>query len=281
MRTTFWQFVVVCSVITVIGFLGCNRSTAPSKTLTMATTTSTQDSGLLDVLLPMFRKQTGIEVKVIAAGSGQALELGRSGDVDVLLTHAPQAEEEFVRDGFGERRVRVFHNDFVLVGPDSGPLTSSLPASIDMAFHHIAEENLPFVSRGDDSGTHRKEIELWKAISIEPQFSNYLRAGTGMAQALRIADEKRAYTLADRATYLSHKLQSDLHILVAGGEKLINPYSVIVVNPNKHAHVHTEAARRFVEFLTGKEVQQVVAEFGKDKYGETLFFVDTPASEQR
>ncbi len=132
MRTTFRQL-VVCSVIAAIGLLGCSRSTGSPKTLTLATTTSTQDSGLLDVLLPLFRKQTDIEVKVIAVGSGQALELGRRGDADVLLTHAPQAEEEFVRDGFGEARVRVFHNDFVLVGPDSGALTSNLPVSIDMA----------------------------------------------------------------------------------------------------------------------------------------------------
>lgn len=280
MRTTSRQF-VVCAAIAAISLMGCSRSTSFPRTLTLATTTSTQDSGLLDVLLPMFRKQTGIEVKVIAVGSGQALELGRRGDVDVLLTHAPQSEDEFVRNGFGEERVRVFHNDFVLVGPDGGALTSMLPASIDRVLQQIAEENLPFVSRDDDSGTHRKELELWKCVSVEPQFSNYLRAGAGMAQTLRIAEEKRAYTLADRATYLTHKPQSDLRILSEGDPKLINPYSTIVVNPAKHAHVHADAARQFVEFLTGKQAQQTVADFGKDKYGEALFFVDTPVSGQR
>lgn len=274
MRARICSLLAILTTLAALNFTGCHPSSGSQPTLRLATTTSTYDSGLLDVLLPLFQQQTGIEVKTIAVGSGQALELGRRGDVDVLLTHAPQAEEEFVRDGFGEERVRVFHNDLILVGPENSPLLSRLPVSIDQALQCIATEDLPFVSRGDDSGTHRQEMKLWKSLSIEPQFSNYLRAGSGMAQTLRIAAEKQAYTLTDRATYLSQQPNSGRRIWVEGEGALINPYSAIVVNPAKHAHVHADAARQFVKFLRAKHTQQTVADFGKAKYGEALFFPD-------
>lgn len=259
---------------------GCSEreradSTTPQpQTITLATTTSTQDSGLLDMLVPMFREQSGIEVKVIAVGSGQALELGRRGDVDVLLTHAPAAEEELVKDGFAENRIPVFHNDFVLVGPGDGPPGEHRPASLDDVLQQIASRNLPFVSRGDDSGTHRKEQQLWKSVSIEPKFSSYMTAGSGMAQTLRIAEEKRAYTLTDRGTYLVHRSEMDLPIIFEGDPRLTNPYAVMVINPIRHPHVHAQAANQFVDFLREARTQEAVGDFGRKLYGQPLFFPD-------
>lgn len=249
-------------------------STPQSQTITLATTTSTQDSGLLDMLLPMFREQSGIEVKVVAVGSGQALELGRRGDVDVLLTHAPSAEDELVKEGFAEERIPVFHNDFVVVGPGDGPLREHPPASLDDLLQQIASRNLPFVSRGDDSGTHRKEQQLWKSVSIEPNFSGYITAGSGMAQTLRIAEEKRAYTLTDRGTYLVHRSEMDLRIIFEGDPRLINPYAVMVISSIKHPHVHAQAASQFVDFLREAMTQKAVGDFGRELYGQPLFFPD-------
>lgn len=244
------------------------------QTLTLATTTSTRDSGLLDVLLPTFREETGIEVKVIAVGSGQALELGRRGDADVVLTHAPEAEEQFVKDGFAKERIPVFSNDFLLVGPSDGPLDQRPVASLDDALQRIASENLPFVSRGDDSGTHRKEQELWKSIKISPDFANCLNAGSGMAQTLRIAEEKQAYTLTDRGTFLVLRSELSLVIVVEGDSRLVNRYAVMAVDPARHSHVHSEAAGRLISFLRQESTQQTIREFGRAKYGQSLFFVE-------
>lgn len=295
---------------------GCSRPDEPTETITLATTTSTQDSGLLDALLPRFQEQTGIEVKVVAVGSGQAMELGRRGDADVLLTHAPAAEETFVAEGFGIERRPVMSNDFVLVGPQDDPAgirasqrraggvsprsndeasarhspAAHAPGSPDeerrggrervkrhdcrikAALARIARSEAPFVSRGDESGTHMKEQELWKEAGLQPRGDWYIQAGAGMADALRIADQKRAYTLSDRGTFLAHRGRLDLVIVCEGDPPLANHYSVMLVNPRKHPHVRIEPARRFAEFLTAAETQRVIGRFGVDKYGHPLFF---------
>jgi tungstate transport system substrate-binding protein len=253
---------------------GCSRSTRQSKPLRLATTTSTRDSGLLDVLVPMFEKKTGIEVHVIAAGSGQALELGRRGDADVLLTHSPDAEKLFVKDGHGEERQPAMHNDFVLVGPETDPAGIKGKKSSIEAFRQIANSCSPFVSRGDESGTHVKEKKLWNEVQNEPEGDWYLRAGTGMAEVLRMADEKRAYTLADRGTYLTQRDKLSLAIIVEGDALLRNPYSVIVVSSEKHPQVSHEAARQFAEFLLSPDVQRTIGDFGVDQFGQALFFPD-------
>jgi tungstate transport system substrate-binding protein len=240
----------------------------------LATTTSTQDSGLLDYLLPDFRQQTGIEVKVVAVGTGQALELGRRGDADVLLTHAPAAEEKFMAEGFGSERHRVMYNDFVVAGPKADPAGVRGKTSAAEVFRQIAQAGSLFVSRDDESGTHQKEREVWAKAGVEPQGPWYVRAGAGMAQALRMATEKQAYLLTDRATFLALRKELELEILVQGDALLLNRYAVIVVNPQKHPHVRHDAARQFAEFLISPAVQRKIADFGKDKYGEALFFPD-------
>jgi tungstate transport system substrate-binding protein len=236
-----------------LSVLGCSRTASTPQrpsSITLATTTSTQDSGLLDVLIPIFRKETGIEVKVVAVGSGQALELGRRGDADVLLVHSPTAEEAFVQEGFSLERVPVMANDFVLVVPTDDPGKIGHRVSITEAFLEIAHHRVPFVSRADDSGTHQKEQAVWKASHIQPEGDWYLRAGTGMAQALLLASEKRAYILSDRASYLALRERLDLIVVSEGDPLLKNPYHVLIVNPGKHPKVNLKGARQFVEFLT-------------------------------
>ena len=258
---------------------GCTQTPPSSlpefqpRKMTLATTTSTRDSGLLDALLPVFREQTGIDVKVVAVGSGQAIELGRRGDADVLLTHAPDAEQKFVEEGFAKARIPVFHNDFVLIGPDSPPLRENFPKTVSEALTRIASENLTFVSRGDDSGTHRKEQALWKAAGIEPEFSNYLSSGTGMAQTLRVAEEKQGWTLTDRGTLLVLKSEVHLTIQIEGDPQLLNPYAVMAVDPVRHPHVEAQAAQEFIHFLNEEATRKLISDFGKDEYGQALFFV--------
>ncbi len=252
---------------------GCQNS-APQTTLTLATTTSTQDSGLLDVLVPKYREQSGIEVKVVAVGSGQALELGRRGDADVLLTHSPAAEEKFMAEGGGSERRPVMHNDFVLIGSQTDPAEVNGEKSIVTALSRIASKGCTFVSRGDESGTHQKEREVWKISGQEPAGDWYVRSGSGMAQTIRIAEEKKAYTLADRGTYLSMRKESSLVILCEGDSILMNRYSVIPVNQAKHPHVKAEAAKRFADFLTQPDTKKAIAVFGVEKYGQPLFFPD-------
>jgi tungstate transport system substrate-binding protein len=255
----------------VLVLAGCEQAHNEAKTLTLATTTSTRDSGLLDVLVPMFEKETGITVKVVAVGSGQALELGRRGDADVLLTHAPKAEDEFVAEGHGEQRQGVMHNDFVLVGPPTDRAEIKGQASISEAFRQVARSDSSFISRGDESGTHMKEKRIWDAAGIEPNGAWYVRAGAGMAEALRMASEKQVYTLADRGTFLAQRERLDLTILSEGDPLLRNPYSVIIVNKEKHTSVNRQAASRFSEFLLSPEVQQIIGKFGVDRFGQPLF----------
>ena len=264
------KWIPLAAVVFVIA--GCEHTRDETKTLTLATTTSTRDSGLLNVLVPMFEKETGIEVKVVAVGSGQALELGRRGDADVLLTHAPDAEKQFMAAGYGEQRRDVMHNDFVLVGPQADPARVKKQTSITKAFYLIAKSESPFISRGDESGTHMKEKKIWKEAAIEPGGNWYVRAGVGMAQALRMASEKRAYTLADRGTFLAQRDRLDLTILSQGDPLLRNPYSVIVVSSAKHPGLNQQAARRFLEFLLSPKVQKLIGKFGVERFGQPLFF---------
>ena len=254
--------------------LGCSRHMGPAKPLRLATTTSTRDSGLLEVLVPIFEKKTGIEVKVIAVGSGQALELGRRGDADVLLTHSPDAEKAFVTDGHGNERHLIMHNDFLLVGPNTDPAGVKGKESSVEAFRQIAKSKSPFVSRGDESGTHMKERTLWKETQIEPEGDWYVRAGTGMAEALRMAEEKKAYTLTDRGTYLTQRDRLNLVIITEGDARLSNPYSVIVVSSEKHPQVNQIAAQHFADFLLSPDIQRTIGDFGVDRFGQALFFPD-------
>jgi tungstate transport system substrate-binding protein len=254
---------------------GCSRE-KPS--LTLATTTSTRDSGLLKVLVPLFEEETGIEVKVVAVGTGQALELGRRGDADVLWVHDPAAEEKFMGEGFGALRRPVMYNDFVLVGPEADPARVKRQASIAEAFTRIARKKATFVSRGDKSGTHQKEREIWRKARIEPRGKWYKSSGDSMAGVLRLADHLPAYTLSDRGTYLAQRQKAGLKltILGEGDPLLLNKYSVIVVNPDKHPHVREPAARKFADFLLAAKTQKAIAEYGTDRYGQPLFFVGEP-----
>jgi tungstate transport system substrate-binding protein len=261
---------------------GCSTAQDEAKTLTLATTTSTRDSDLLDIIVPMFEKETGIDVKVVAVGSGQALELGRRGDADVLLTHAPEAEEQFMAEGHGVHRQGVMHNDFILVGPQTDPaqiteLQATGLLAITEAFRRIALDHSPFISRGDESGTHIKEKKIWQEAGIEPHGQWYVQAGAGMAEALRMASEKRAYTLCDRGTLLAQMKRLDLIILCEGDPLLRNPYTVIVVSSERHPDVNHRAARQFSQFLLSLNVQTIIGEFGVKRFGRPLFISRTPS----
>jgi tungstate transport system substrate-binding protein len=253
---------------------GCSRP-AQAPSIVLATTTSVQDSGLLDVLVPMFREQSGVEVKVVAVGTGQALQLGRRGDADVLLTHDPDGEKQFVAEGFAVGRRNVAYNDFVLVGPPADPAAVKRMKSAPKAFARIARSRAAFVSRGDDSGTHRKELAQWKLAKIEPAGDWYMLAGAGMGQVLRMANEKRAYTLSDRGTFLALRGGLDLAILGEGDPFLVNQYSVMLVNPEKHPHVRAEDARNFADFLVSPAARKAIETFGIERHGQPLFFPGT------
>ncbi len=239
-------------------------------TLLLATTTSTRDSGLLDELLPRFERRSGCSVKTLAVGSGEAMELGERGDADVLLVHSPEDEEQFMADGHGASRETVMHNDFVLLGPSSDPAKVAQADGAPDALTRIAEQEAAFASRGDDSGTHSKELSLWKAAGVEPEGDWYFETGQGMGETLTIADQRQAYTIADRGTFLAiDKLDSEL--LLEGGAPLLNPYHVIVVDGEG---VNTDCARRFSSWIVGSATQRAISAFGRAEYGEQLFFPD-------
>jgi tungstate transport system substrate-binding protein len=240
----------------------------------LATTTSTQDSGLLDVLVPMFEKQTGLTLKTVAVGSGQAMAMGKRGEADVLLVHSPEAEEAFMEQGHGSSRRIVMHNDFVIVGPATDPAGVGGGASIVEAFGTLASKQALFVSRGDDSGTHAREKKIWKAASIEPSGSWYIETGLGMGKTLTIASEKRGYTLADRGTYLALARTLDLEVLVEGDALLRNVYHVIEVDAGKHPGVNDGGARAFADFIVSPAAQDAIRTFGKDEHGTPLFTPD-------
>ncbi|MCL6644000.1 MAG: substrate-binding domain-containing protein [Dehalococcoidia bacterium] len=244
----------------------------------LATTTSTQDSGLLDVLVPLFETQTGVQVKVIAVGSGAALAMARKGDADAVLSHSPAAEQELVERGDLVEGRLVMHNDFVLVGPKDDPAGVRGAGSIEEAMRRIAAAG-GFVSRGDNSGTHATELALWKAAGIDPAgVPRREETGQGMGATLNIADQRRAYTLTDRATYLALRDRLGLAVVFEGAGPLLNIYHVYVVNPEKHRGVKAAQARAWADFLVAPETQRVIAEFGKDRFGEPLFVPDAGKS---
>ncbi len=245
------------------------------KNLILATTTSTQDTGLLDVLIPIFEKQTGYFVKTIAVGSGQAMAMGQKGEADVLLVHSPEAEAKFMAEGNGTNRQLVMHNDFIIVGPANDPVTVKMSKSVKEGFKKISLGSALFLSRGDNSGTHAKEKAIWKAAGINPEGQNwYQQTGLGMGQTLNVAAEKKAYTLADRGTYLALKKNLGLVILSEGDPLLLNIYHVMEVNAAKWPKVNAPGAKAFVDFMVSKKTQKIIGAFGVDKYGSPLFFPD-------
>ncbi len=239
--------------------------------LRLATTTSTESSGLLAVLLPLFEKANDCQVDVIAVGTGKALKLGETGDVDVVLVHARSKEDKFVADGYGVDRRDVMYNDFVILGPANDPAGVKGIKDASEALRKLSSAQANFVSRGDQSGTHTKELELWQAADVLPVGAWYLEAGRGMGEVITMATEIQGYTLADRGTYLAYYDQTDLQVMVAGDKRLFNPYGVMVVNPEKHHHVKYELALAFVDYLTSHEGQQLIANYRRN--GEPLFFI--------
>lgn len=253
-----------------------------NKDIILATTTSTQDSGLLDELIPVFEKQTGYVVKTIAVGTGAALAMGEKGEADVLLVHAPADEKKLVDAGVGVNYQLVMHNDFVIVGPENDPAKIKGTKTAAEALKKISGTKSLFVSRGDDSGTHKMELKLWKAAGITPSTdtASYQESGQGMGQTLGIAQQKSGYTLTDRATYLAQKQNLDLVILVEGEKNLLNIYHTMQVNPEKFPKVNGEGGKAFVDFMVADDTQKIISEFGADKFGQPLFYPDAGKNEE-
>ncbi|MCE2989149.1 MAG: extracellular solute-binding protein [Nitrosomonadaceae bacterium] len=247
-------------------------ATAQDKFITVASTTSTEQSGLFGHLLPLFKKDSGIDVRVVALGTGQALDTGRRGDADVVFVHDKVAEEKFVADGFGVSRIEVMYNDFVLVGPKGDPAAAA-GRDITAALKKVADAKAAFVSRGDKSGTHAAELRYWKAAGVELDVAKgpwYRETGSGMGPALNTASGMNAYILTDRGTWLSFKNRGDLAVLVEGDTRLFNQYGVILVNPSKHAHVKKDLAQKFIDWLVSASGQKAIADYKIG--GEQLFF---------
>ena len=241
--------------------------------IVVQSTTSTQNSGLLDYLLPQFTKGTGIEVRVVAVGTGQAIKNARNGDGDVLLVHAKKAEQAFVASGFGVERRDLMYNDFVIVGASTDPAKVATSESAALALQAIAGAEAPFISRGDDSGTHKKELSLWSGSGVDLAAKSgtwYRESGSGMGATLNMASGMNAYTLTDRATWISFKNKGDLRILYEGDEALFNQYGIILVNPEKHSMVKAEAAQKFIDWILGEEGQSAIAAFQVE--GQQLFY---------
>lgn len=254
--------------------VACTNNDEPTaQEMILATTTSTQDSGLLDVVIPLFEEKHNIKVKTIAVGTGQALAMGEQGEADVLLTHAPLSEERLVESQDVVNRKRVMYNDFIIVGPKADP-AGIYGADVKTAIQKIYKSGATFVSRGDDSGTHKMELNLWVSAGLEPQNESwYLETGQGMGNTLQLSTEKEGYVLTDRATYLAHAKNFDhMVILVEGDDVLLNIYHVMQVNNEKHKLVNGEAGKLFVDFMVSDEAQAVIKEFGIEQYGQPLFF---------
>ena len=254
---------------------------AQQKNIILATTTSTQDSGLLDVLIPMFEKKTGYFVKTIAVGSGQAMAMGQKGEADVLLVHSPAAEKKFVAEGFGVNRRLIMHNDYIIVGsPEDSAKIKGMKNTVE-GFKKIAASGSLFLSRGDNSGTHSKEKSIWKEAGLNPEKEKwYQQTGLGMGQTLNVSSEKKGYTLADRGTYLALKKNLHLDILVEGDAILLNIYHVIEVNPAKFPKVNVAGGKAFADFMISREMQDIVKTFGVEKFGSPLFFPDAGKKEE-
>ena len=250
--------------------------------LILATTTSTQDSGLLDVLIPMFQEQTGYTVQTVAVGSGQAMDMGQQGNADVLLVHSPTAEKKFMEDGWGKDRELIMHNDFVIVGPAEDPAKIKGLSSTD-AFKTIAAAGATFVARADQSGTSTKELGIWKKAELDPAAEKpawYLETGQGMGPTLTIASETGAYTLTDRATYLANQANLQLEILSEGDPGLLNVYHVMTVSLDKWPRANYDGAVTFMKFMTDPATQEIIGKFGMDKYGQQLFTPDAGKPEE-
>ena len=253
-----------------------SRLSAQSHEVLLATTTSTRDAGLLDSLVPVFERTSGYNVKVIAVGSGQALEMGRRGDADVVLAHAPEAERVLVDSGYFISRRLVMHNDFLIVGPAADPAHLGGMTDALAALRRLAERGAPFVSRGDQSGTHKLEQKLWRLAGIKPPGAGgwYIEAGHGMGETLQMADEKRAYTITDRATYLAWRAKVQAAPLVEGDPLLYNVYHVLELNPKNAPRINAAGGKAFAEFLVAPATQALIAEFGKSRFGRSLFIPD-------
>jgi len=253
-----------------------SRLSAQSHEVLLATTTSTRDAGLLDSLVPVFERTSGYNVKVIAVGSGQALEMGRRGDADVVLAHAPEAERLLVDSGYFISRRLVMHNDFLIVGPAADPAHLGGMTDALAALRRLAERGAPFVSRGDQSGTHKLEQKLWRLAGIKPPGAGgwYIEAGHGMGETLQMADEKHAYTITDRATYLAWRAKVQAAPLVEGDPLLYNVYHVLELNPQNAPRINAAGGKAFAEFLVAPATQALIAEFGKSRFGRSLFIPD-------
>jgi tungstate transport system substrate-binding protein len=283
-RSLFWASLALLLVFSLTLACGCATDTPPAtgeeengageatvdEFITLATTTSTYDSGLLDELLPVFEEEYGIEVRVVSKGTGQAIELGKRGDADVLLVHDRKSELQLVEEGYFTDREDVMYNDFIIVGPAEDPAGLQEIESVVEAFAAIAAGENPFVSRGDDSGTHRRELALWESADVKEQGDWYKAVGSGMADTLRVADESLGYTITDRATYLSLKDTLDLEIVLEGDPLLFNQYGIMAVNPEKHEHIKYESAKKLIEFFTSEEGKERISGFKKE--GQSLFF---------
>ena len=282
-KNIFKQFSIAIFIVALLSslVLACAPAGQPTNPeLILATTTSTQDSGLLDVLVPMFESKTGYNVKTIAVGTGAALAMGERGEADVLLVHAPDSEVKFMEAGHGVSRKLIMHNDFILVGPSADPAGIKGMTSATDALKKIADGKAIFISRGDDSGTNKLEIKLWKTAGIDPSGQSwYQSSGQGMGATLTITSEKEAYTMTDRATYLATQKNLSLDILVEGDPILLNIYHVMQVNPNKSDKINAEGAKAFADFMVAPETQEVIKKFGVDKYGQPLFFPDAGKKE--
>ena len=286
-KTKKWISMMLLCTVALMLLAGCGGSpktekegeqqaaAEPKGEIILATTTSTQDSGLLEYLLPEFTKDSGYDVKTIAVGTGKALQMGVDGEADVLLVHARPSEDEFMANGDGTLRYDVMYNDFILVGPAADPAdVKACNNIIADSLAAIANSESEFVSRGDDSGTHKKEQTIWKAAGIEPAGDWYISAGSGMGDVLKMADEKQAYTISDRATYLSMKDDLELEILCEKDTDMLNPYGVITVDPAKNDKINAEGAKAFADWLVSERGQQLIGEFGVEEYGMALFTPD-------
>ena len=262
---------LLAPVLILVGAFHLFAGEAPNKTVVLSTTTSTQDSGLLDVLVPLFEKKSGYDVKTVSVGTGQALELAARGEADVALVHAPSLEKKYVADGKLLNRRLVMYNDFVIIGPGNDPARIKSTKSSLQAMKLIAGSRSRFVSRGDNSGTHNLERALWKQSGIEPNGAWYIEAGQGMGATLVIANERNAYTITDRATYLAFQKRVALPILLEGDKPLFNIYSVMEVNPANGPRINTAGGKAFADFMVAPETQAVIKNFGREKYGQALF----------
>ncbi len=279
MTLTTFPRAILTALLALVVLVGCGgeaergEGAAQQRALILATTTSTQDSGLLDELVPAFQRASGRQVRTIAVGSGQALELGRRGEADVLLVHSPEAERELMATGAARSRRIVMHNDFVLVGPQEDPAAIRGRDAV-RALRRVAARRAPFVSRGDDSGTHTRELDLWEQAGRRPGGPWYVESGQGMGATLRIADERRAYTLTDRGTLLANEDTLELPVLVEGDRPLLNVYHVIDMTRRAGARVDEAGARAFADWVVGTQAQAMIGRFGRERFGRPLFVPD-------